>query len=107
MTTDTPPCAQTPSKIPEIQSEKRVYPCACDPKITTSDDLKVIYDGIELFTINLTGESSMSESGLAILCGVHQTTIHHLLARNSVNTKQCVEWLKPFLDNSFHLILRG
>lgn len=68
---------------------------------------QVIYDGIEFFTVNLTGISGMSESGLAILCGVHQTTIHNLLARNSVNTKDCVEWLKPFLDKGFHLILRG
>jgi hypothetical protein len=68
---------------------------------------RVIYDGVEFFTINLTGESGMSESGLALLCNVHQTTIHNLLARNSVNTARCAEWLKPFQDKGFHLILRG
>ncbi|NKB17286.1 MAG: hypothetical protein HC770_02850, partial [Pseudanabaena sp. CRU_2_10] len=40
---------------------------------------RVERDGVEFFTINATGESGMSESGLARLCGVTQQAISKLL----------------------------
>ncbi|NKB16929.1 MAG: hypothetical protein HC770_00405 [Pseudanabaena sp. CRU_2_10] len=40
---------------------------------------RVERDGVEFFTINATGESGMSESGLARLCGVTHQAINKLL----------------------------
>jgi hypothetical protein len=43
---------------------------------------RVERDGVELFTIDATGESGMSESGLARLCGVTQQSINRLLHKS-------------------------
>jgi len=40
---------------------------------------RVERDGVEFFTLNATGESGMSESGIARLCGVAQQSIHAYL----------------------------
>ena len=47
---------------------------------------RVIRDGVEFFTIEATGESGMSESGLAIICGVSHQAIN-LFLRNRVASK--------------------
>jgi hypothetical protein len=43
---------------------------------------RVERDGVEFFTIDATGESGMSESGLARLCGVAQQSINRLLHKS-------------------------
>jgi hypothetical protein len=48
---------------------------------------RVIRDGVEFFTIDATGESGMSESGLAILCGVSHQAVNKFL-RDRVATKR-------------------
>jgi transcriptional regulator with XRE-family HTH domain len=63
---------------------------------------RVERDGVEFFTINATGESGMSESGLARLCGVTQQAISKLL-QNSVTTKSPSECLEPLFSNDFRL----
>ena len=40
---------------------------------------RVERNGVEFFTIDATGESGMSESGLARLCGVAPQTVNELL----------------------------
>ena len=45
---------------------------------------RVIRDDVEFFTIDATGESGMSESGLARLCGVTKQSVNELL-RNMVS----------------------
>ena len=40
---------------------------------------RVERDGVEFFTIDETGESGMSESGLAILCGVSHQAVNKVL----------------------------
>lgn len=47
---------------------------------------RVIRDGVEFFTIDATGESGMSESGLAILCGVSHQAVNKFL-RDRAATK--------------------
>jgi hypothetical protein len=43
-----------------------------------SSIIKSEENGIEFYTIAAMGESGMSQSGLAILCGVHQSTVSKL-----------------------------
>lgn len=54
---------------------------------------EVTTDGVEFFTKTDTGESGMSQSGLAILCGVGPDAIAKLLV--TVMTSSCPEFLKP------------
>lgn len=55
--------------------------------------IRVVEDGVEFFSIESTGESGMSQSGLAKLCGVTRQAIDKLL--NSLSTSDCPEFLKP------------
>ena len=41
-------------------------------------------DGVEFFTIEETGESGMSESGIARLCGVVPSSVHRFITNNSL-----------------------
>jgi hypothetical protein len=59
-------------------------------------------DGIEFFTIAATGESGMSQSGLAILSGVNQSTISRL--NKSLACETPSESLEPSLDNDEPLV---
>ncbi|NJN48656.1 MAG: hypothetical protein HC805_01145 [Alkalinema sp. RL_2_19] len=68
---------------------------------------QVIDDGIEFFTIDLTGESGMSESGLARLCGVHRKAIQKLLFKLSLATSPLAECLEPYRGKDLELRLRG
>jgi hypothetical protein len=45
---------------------------------------RVERDGVEFFTIDETGESGMSESGLARLCGVSPVSIHKFISNTSL-----------------------
>ena len=45
---------------------------------------RVERDGVEFFTIDETGESGMSESGLARLCSVAASSVHRFVSNNSV-----------------------
>jgi hypothetical protein len=70
---------------------------------------RVIRDGVEFFTIDETGETGMSESGLAVLCGVSQQAINKLL-RSLVTTNINSDDLKsllPRLDGKVWLQPRG
>ena len=58
---------------------------------------RVIRDNVEFFTIDDTGEPGMSESGLAVLCGVSQQAINKLL-RSLVTTNDEQNNLKARLD---------
>jgi hypothetical protein len=40
---------------------------------------RVIRDGVEFCTIDETGESGMSDTGLARLCGVHRSSVSNLI----------------------------
>lgn len=62
---------------------------------------KVDRDGIEFYTLAATGESGVSQSGLAILCGVSQQAISKL--EKTLTTKQPPEWLEPFVETGFTL----
>jgi hypothetical protein len=66
---------------------------------------RVERDGVEFFTINATGESGMSESGLARLCGVAQQTVNELL-QNWITGKTRPECLKLFTDKDFRSQVR-
>jgi hypothetical protein len=48
---------------------------------------RVVRDDVEFFTIDATGESGMSESGLARLCGVDRKSVSNFI-RNMVGTKR-------------------
>ena len=64
-------------------------------------------DGVEFFTVEATGESGMSQSGLAVLCGVSKSTIGRLLAKmmnSELLQSEGSESLKGFIDNSFYLL---
>lgn len=52
--------------------------------------------GVEFFTVEATGESGMSRSGLARLCGVQESSIRELLD-NLVRGKVTSESLKPLI----------
>ena len=65
---------------------------------------RVIRDNVEFFTIDDTGETGMSESGLAVLCGVSQQAINKLLRSLSTNSSENSDlkaklggkvWLQP------------
>ena len=53
-------------------------------------------NGIEFFTLEATGESGMSQSGLARLCGVDEKSVRRVL--NLVRNSSCPEFLKPLQD---------
>jgi hypothetical protein len=67
---------------------------------------RVIQDGVEFFTIDSTGESGMSESGLAILCGVTHQSVN-LFLRNRVASKTDSSGLQATPRASSRLQARG
>jgi hypothetical protein len=60
-----------------------------------SSIIKSEENGIEFYTIAATGESGMSQSGLAILCGISPQAISKL--DKSLTTKSSSETLKPWV----------
>ncbi|MCT7953567.1 hypothetical protein NG798_27605 [Ancylothrix sp. C2] len=63
--------------------------------------IRLEQDGVEFFTISATGESGMSQSGLARLCGVKESAIRQLL--KSVRTSSCPKSLKCLQGKDFLL----
>lgn len=63
---------------------------------------RVERDGVEFFTIDETGESGMSESGLAVLCGVSHQSVNKVL-RSSLATWNTEKSLEPYRNKSFRL----
>ena len=61
-----------------------------------SEIIRVEEDGVEFFTVATTGESGMSQSGLARLCGVDEGAVRKLL--KLVRTSSSDEFLKPLWD---------
>ena len=49
---------------------------------------RVERDGVEFFTIDETGESGMSESGLAHLCGIAKSSLHEFVSNRSFGWEQ-------------------
>ena len=70
---------------------------------------RVERDGVEFFTIEATGESGMSESGLARLCGVAQQSMNTFLKslRNLPTGKNDKSALNPALVGNVWLQARG
>lgn len=58
-------------------------------------------NGVEFFTVQTTGESGMSQSGLARMCGVTQKAIDNLLDR--LSTSSCPNFLKPLQESNLTL----
>ena len=58
--------------------------------------IRVVEDGVEFFTVTETGESGMSQSGLARLCGVDEGAVRKLL--KLVRTRSSDEFLEPLWD---------
>lgn len=59
-------------------------------------------NGIEFFTLEATGESGMSQSGLARLCGVRPDSVNKLL--KGLMTSSCPDFLKPLQDKDLTLM---
>lgn len=67
---------------------------------------RVIRDGVEFFTIDETGESGMSEIGLANLCGISQQAVNKML-RSLATTNSEKNSLKSRLGGKVWLQPRG
>lgn len=65
---------------------------------------RAIRDGVEFFTIDETGESGMSESGLARLCGVSTPAVLQILRSLSL-TSDHEKSLEPHRSNNFRFKL--
>ena len=63
--------------------------------------IKKVEDGVEFYTVLLTGESGMSQSGLAIFAGVTQQALSKL--EDTLTTRAPSESLKPFVGKDLTL----
>jgi AraC-like DNA-binding protein len=70
---------------------------------------RVERDGVEFFTIDATGESGMSESGLARICGVTQQsmTVYLKSLRNLITGKNDEKDFNPSLEANIWLQAKG
>jgi hypothetical protein len=64
--------------------------------------IRVVEDGVEFFTVEGTGESGMSYSGLAILSGVNQSSISRLIS--DLMQKKAPKRLQAWIDKDLHLM---
>ncbi|BAS59905.1 hypothetical protein NIES2135_20620 [Leptolyngbya boryana NIES-2135] len=64
--------------------------------------LKTEQNGVEFYTIETTGESGISLSGLAKLCGVSPSTVSRL--GNTLVTSEAPDALKAFTEASYTLL---
>lgn len=55
----------------------------------------------EFYTIESTGKSGMSQTGLAVLCGVSQQAISGL--EKTLTNRSPSRWLEPFVGKDFTL----
>lgn len=60
-------------------------------------------DGVEFYTVLMTGQSGMSQSGLAILAGVTQQALSQL--EKTLTSRAPSEWLQPFVDSPLTLTI--
>lgn len=60
-------------------------------------------DGVEFYTVALTGQSGMSQSGLAVLTGVSQQALSQL--EDTLTSKAPSESLEPFVGKVFTLTI--
>jgi hypothetical protein len=67
--------------------------------------IRIEQEGIEFFTVTATGESGMSQSGLATLAGVNQSTISDL--EKTLMCKSPSETLNPWLGIHSTLVCQG
>ena len=63
--------------------------------------IRVEIEGVEFFTLKKSGQSGMSVSGLAIICGVSKQAISQLLADLSIKTNS--KWLKHLVGKDLNL----
>jgi hypothetical protein len=68
--------------------------------------IRKIENEIEFFTIEKTGESGLSISGLAIVCGVSHTAVSQILSK-SVASKSSFKSLEPLHGRAFELQLNS
>ena len=64
--------------------------------------IKKVEDGIEFYSEELTGESGMSQSGIARLCDVDEGSVRNIL-KNLARNRALSECLKPFAGKDFSL----
>ena len=64
--------------------------------------IRVVEDDVEFFSIESTGESGMSYSGLAILSGVNQSSISRLIS--DLMQKKAPKRLQSWIDKDLHLM---
>ena len=67
-----------------------------------SQIIRVVEDGVEFFTVEETGESGMSYSGLAKLSGVDKSTVGRLV--ESLLRDQAPKRLQSWLGKDLHLL---
>lgn len=65
--------------------------------------IRVVEDGVEFFSIESTGESGMSYSGLAILSGVNQSSISRLIS--DLMQKKAPKRLQAWIGKEVYLSL--
>ena len=68
--------------------------------------LRVEEKGIEYYTIVATGETGMSQRGLARACGVSHVAIGKLVKGLSLVTKSPSKWLDPFAGKGSDLVTK-
>lgn len=64
--------------------------------------IRTVEDGVEFFTVNATGESGMSKSGLARLCGTSRQSVDELID-NAVAGQSRSKGLKCLRGKEIHL----
>lgn len=64
--------------------------------------VRVERDGVEYFTVKATGESGMSQTGLARACGKSRQALIKL--EKDLVTKAPSKWLKPFVGKDLTLV---
>lgn len=69
--------------------------------MTESIVLRTEQDGIEFYTVVSSGESGMSQRGLAKFCGVHHRSIQYILDNLAKN--KASKWLNPCLGKDLYL----
>jgi hypothetical protein len=63
--------------------------------------IRTVENGVEFFTVTQTGESGISVSGLALLCGVSKQAISKLI--NNLSTKEATKSLQTWADKDLNL----
>ena len=70
--------------------------------MTKSIVLQTEIDGVEFYTVQATGDSGMSQRGLARFCGVDEKSVRNLGA-DLLEGKTASEWLESCLDKELYL----